>query len=77
VFIAVEISVNGFCALCTEVTVSQLDPVAIRDDVISYYAFQFLLDGQLVLDAQRKKVQVILVLDIKIYLSQFSTCVLV
>jgi hypothetical protein len=55
---------------------SQLGPVAICDDVIPDYAFQILLDGQLVLDAQRKKVQVILVLQIKIYLSQFSTCVL-
>ena len=55
---------------------SQLGPVAIRDGVIPDYAFQLLLDGQLVLDAQRKKVQVILVLQINVYLSQFSTCVL-
>ena len=55
---------------------SQLGPVAIRDDGITDYAFRLLLDGQLVLNAQRKKVQAILVLQIKIYLSQFSTCVL-
>jgi len=55
---------------------SQLGPVAIRDDVVSDYVFQLLLDRQLVLNAQCEKVQVILVLQIKIYLSQFSTCIL-
>jgi len=60
-----------------KILASHLGSVAIRDDVILDYAFQLLLHRQIVLDAQRKKIKIVPVLQIKIYLSQFNTCVLV
>jgi len=50
-----------------------LGPVSVSDDMIADYVFEFLLYWHLVLDAHRKKFQVIFILDVQVYLSQCNT----